>query len=88
VEAEPLGFLLHDSGATGIIDVAYRFAPHEPGANVTLFGASEIAHLAANIASILRPPLPEADRERLAATFGRLTGVGLDLPHRAKAPKQ
>lgn len=86
-DPEPLGFLIHESGATSLLDAAYRYARHEPGAHVTLFGTSEISHLEANIASILRPPLPETDRKRLDATFGHLKGVGLDLPTRAKAPK-
>ena len=83
-DPEPLSFLIHESGAESIIDAAYRYGRHEPGADVTLFGTSEIAHLKSNIASILRPPLPEADRERLAKVFGHLSGVGLDLPDRAK----
>ena len=87
-DPEPLGFLIHESGATSLLDAAYRYARHEPGAHVTLFGTSEISHLKANIASILRPPLPEADRKRLENTFGHLKGVGLDLPHRANAPRQ
>ena len=33
-----------------------------------------------NVASNLRPPLPEADRARLSELFGHLVGVGLDLP--------
>lgn len=86
-DPEPLSFLLHESGASSVIDAAYRYARHEPGAHVTLFGTSEISHLEANIASILRPPLPETDRRRLAETFGHLRGIGLDLPNRAKAPK-
>lgn len=76
----PLGFLVHEGGAQSILDAAYRYARHEPGAEVVLFGTSDVAHLKANIASILRPPLPEVDRERLAALFGHLSGVGLDLP--------
>ncbi|MCA8927797.1 MAG: aldo/keto reductase [Alphaproteobacteria bacterium] len=86
-DPEPLGFLLHEGGATSIIDAAYRYARHEPGAHVTLFGTSDIGHLEANIASILRPPLPEADRVRLVNTFGHLHGVGLDLPNRVKPPQ-
>jgi hypothetical protein len=27
---------------------------------------------------LLKPPLPEADRKKLADLFGRLQGVGLD----------
>ena len=83
-EPEPLDFLIHERGAESILDAAYRYARHEPGADVTLFGTSEIAHMEANISSILRPALPDADRQRLASLFGHLSGVGLDLPNRAK----
>jgi aryl-alcohol dehydrogenase-like predicted oxidoreductase len=76
---DPLGFLVHESGAASMIEAAYRFARHEPGVDVTLFGTGDAAHLRANIASLLKPPLPEADRAKLAALFGHLTeGVGLD----------
>ncbi|MGY9056093.1 MAG: aldo/keto reductase [Alphaproteobacteria bacterium] len=83
-DPEPLGFLVHEAGAESVLDAAYRYGRHEPGAHVTLFGTSEITHLKANIQSILRPALPATDRERLAAVFGKLTGVGLDLPDRVK----
>jgi aryl-alcohol dehydrogenase-like predicted oxidoreductase len=82
-EADPLGFLVHEGGADSILDAAYRFARHEPGADVVLFGTGNPAHLEANIASILKPPLPEADTAKLAELFGHLEGVGLDLPGRA-----
>ena len=58
----------------------YRFVRREPGVDVVMFGTSSIAHLRSNVASILRPPLPEADRVRLAELIGHLVGVGLDLP--------
>jgi L-galactose dehydrogenase len=76
--AEPLGFLIHDSGAANITEAAYRFARHEPGVDVVLFGTGDPAHLRTNVASLLKPPLPEADRAKLAALFGQLTGVGMD----------
>jgi len=76
----PLDFLVHPGGATSILDAAYRFARHEPGADVVLFGTSEIAHMRANVSSILAPPLPAADVSRLEQIFGHLRGVGLDLP--------
>jgi aryl-alcohol dehydrogenase-like predicted oxidoreductase len=75
---DPLGFLVHAGGADSLTDAAYRFARHEPGADVVLFGTGDAAHLRANIASLLKPPLPEPDRKRLAALFGHLTGIGLD----------
>jgi aryl-alcohol dehydrogenase-like predicted oxidoreductase len=81
---DPLGFLVHEGGAESLIDAAYRFARHEPGIDVVLFGTSSADHLRVNIASILRPPLPAEDVARLYTLFGHLTGVGLDLPDRVK----
>jgi aryl-alcohol dehydrogenase-like predicted oxidoreductase len=77
---DPLGFLIHDGGAASLTDAAYRFARHEPGVHVVLFGTSNPAHLEANVTSLLSPPLPAADLERLHTLFGGLHGVGLDLP--------
>jgi aryl-alcohol dehydrogenase-like predicted oxidoreductase len=78
---DPLGFLVHPGGASSVIDAAYRFVRHEPGVDVVLFGTGSAEHLRSNIASILKPPLPEADRARLTELFGHLVGVGLDAPH-------
>ena len=75
---DPLGFLIHEGGAGSMIEAAYRFARHEPGIDVVLFGTGDAAHLRSNVASLLKPPLPEADRAKLAALFGHLTGIGLD----------
>ena len=55
---DPLGFLVHEGGAASMIEAAYRFARHEPGVDVTLFGTGDAAHLRANVASLLKPPLP------------------------------
>jgi aryl-alcohol dehydrogenase-like predicted oxidoreductase len=78
----PLGFLIHeaDGGATSVVDAAYRFVRHEPGVDVVLSGTGDPAHLRANIASILKPPLPETDRRILKKHFGHLVGIGLDPP--------
>ncbi|MGB6891512.1 MAG: hypothetical protein WBE25_08515, partial [Xanthobacteraceae bacterium] len=75
---DPLGFLLHEHGAANMIEAAYRFARHEPGVDVVLFGTGDAEHLRTNVASLLKPPLPEADQAKLAALFGHLKGVGLD----------
>ncbi len=80
-DPDPLGFLVHTGGASSVIDAAYRFVRHDPGVDVVLFGTGDAEHLRTNIASILKPPLPEADRARLAELFGHLVGVGLDAPH-------
>ena len=87
-EDDPLGFLIHPGGASSILDAAYRFARHEPGAEVVLFGTSDIAHMRANVASILAPPLPAEDVRRLEQLFGHLRGVGLDLPSSTALDRQ
>ena len=86
-----LEFLVHEGGAANLTDAAYRFARHEPGANVVLFGTSSVAHLSTNVESLLKPPLPRADLEKLQEHFGHLSGVGLDVPAAVRAelaPKQ
>jgi L-galactose dehydrogenase len=83
-DPEPLGFLIHEGGARDVIDACYRFARHEPGAEVVLFGTGNPAHLQSNLASLNRPPLPAADLARLAGLFGHLEGVGLDLSARSR----
>jgi aryl-alcohol dehydrogenase-like predicted oxidoreductase len=76
--AAPLDFLLHPGGAADITEAAYRFARHEAGIDVVLFGTGDAAHLRTNVASLLKPPLPQADCDKLAALFGHLTDVGMD----------
>lgn len=79
---DPLGFLIHEGGASSMMDAAYRFVRHEPGVHVVLFGTGNPAHVDTNVESILKPPLPKEDHERLVKLFGHLVGVGLDLPDR------
>jgi aryl-alcohol dehydrogenase-like predicted oxidoreductase len=81
---EPLGFLIHDGGADSLTDAAYRYARHEPGIDVVLFGTGNVHHMETNVASLLKPPLPAADRARLADLFGHLRGVGLEGARPAK----
>ena len=83
---DPLGFLIHEGAAANMTEAAYRYARHEPGVDVVLFGTGDAGHLKANVAALLKPPLPAADREKLAALFGHLAeGIGLD-GHQAAAP--
>lgn len=79
----PLGFLLRQGGASSLTDAAYRFVRHEPGVDVVLFGTGDREHLRMNVESILKPPLPAADRATLNDWFHHLRGVGLDAPPRA-----
>jgi aryl-alcohol dehydrogenase-like predicted oxidoreductase len=76
---DPLGFLIHAGGAANMTEAAYRFVRHEPGVDVVLFGTGDAGHLRSNVASLLKPPLPQADQAKLAALFGHLAlGIGLD----------
>jgi aryl-alcohol dehydrogenase-like predicted oxidoreductase len=79
---DPLGFLVHQAGASSLTDAAYRYVRHEPGVDVVLFGTGDAEHLRTNIASILKPPLPAADRAKLQDLFSHLRGVGLEAPPR------
>lgn len=81
---DPLAALVEESGAKTLTEFAYRFARHEPGADVVLFGTGDLNHLAANIEAINAGPLPPAVLETLATLFGALNGVGFDLPDHAK----
>jgi len=83
-DPDPLGFLVHPGGATSLTDAAYRYVRHEPGVDVVLFGTGDQAHLRSNIESILRPPLPHADRDKLKELFSHLRGVGLVAPSAAR----
>ncbi len=67
--ADPLGFLLEDGVATSLADASYRFCRDEPGMDVVLTGTGSTEHLEANVASMARPPLPEATRDRLRRIF-------------------
>jgi L-galactose dehydrogenase len=80
---DPLGFLVHEGGASSVVDACYRYVRHEPGVDVVLFGTGSPAHLKTNIASLLKPKLPDADHKKIGELFGHLVGVGLDAPHLA-----
>jgi aryl-alcohol dehydrogenase-like predicted oxidoreductase len=70
---DPLGFLR--GHASSIVEAAYRFCRHEPGAHVILTGTGDAAHLEANLAAIQGPPLPAEVQAKLAAIFGRVDSV-------------
>ena len=87
-DPDPLGFLIHEGGALSLTDAAYRFARYEPGIDVVLVGTGDVHHMEANVASLSRPPLPAADRQRLIDLFGHLQGAGLvaSAPAEAVSP--
>ena len=50
-------------------DAAYRFCRDEPGVNVVLSGTGNLDHLAANLESFARPPLPKEAVVKLRRIF-------------------
>jgi L-galactose dehydrogenase len=72
---DPLGFLVTEGHASSVVEAAYRFARHEPGADVVLTGTGSIAHLEENVASLSLPPLPDDARARLERLFGTVASV-------------
>jgi aryl-alcohol dehydrogenase-like predicted oxidoreductase len=68
---DPLGWLVHD-GVTSVVDAGYRFAADHPAISSVLTGTGSLAHLEANIASLLAGPLPAADVARLRDLFGHI----------------
>jgi L-galactose dehydrogenase len=71
----PLDFLIHDGGATNMIDAAYRFCRYEPGIHIVLSGTGNINHLKANIGSFYRPPLQQEDVSKLKFIFRNVDSV-------------
>ena len=85
-DGDPLGFLVSDGAAESITDAAYRYARHEQGVDVVLFGTGNKDHVEGK--RRLDPasrPCRRRSIERLHASFGHLTGVGLDRPGPVKA---
>lgn len=70
--ADPLGFL---GDGQAVVEAAYRFCRHEPGAHVVLTGTGDPEHLKANVAAIQEPPLPPEVMALLDAIFGRVDSV-------------
>lgn len=72
---DPLGFLAEDGVAGSIVEAAYRFCRHQPGAHVILTGTGSVDHLLDNLTSIQGGPLPGAATDRLRELFGRVDSV-------------
>jgi aryl-alcohol dehydrogenase-like predicted oxidoreductase len=73
--ADPLGFLRDRADIGSVVEAAYRFCRHEPGAQVVLTGTGDVRHLEANIAAIQQPPLPTDVLDRLKGLFGTVDSV-------------
>ncbi len=71
----PLDFLTQEDKASTIPEAAYRYCRYEPGAHVVLTGTGNPEHLQANLDSLLKPPLVQADLQRLQEIFGNVDSV-------------
>lgn len=60
-------------------EAAYRFCAFTAGMDCVLSGTSNAAHLADNLRSVQRGPLPQAALERLDALFGHVDGFSAQL---------
>lgn len=67
-----IDFMLRESSARTLPEVAYRFCRHEHGVDVVLTGTGNPEHLRANVQSILKPALPKPVLEKVEAIFGSL----------------
>ena len=72
---DPLGFVAQHPDVTSVVQAAYRFCRHEPGATVVLTGTGNEAHLRQNIEAILAGPLPLEIARRLETVFGHIDSV-------------
>jgi aryl-alcohol dehydrogenase-like predicted oxidoreductase len=74
-EKDPLDFLSSHREVSSVVQGAYRFCRHEPGAHVILTGTGSVEHLEENVASILAPRLADELSIRLSEIFGRVDSV-------------
>ena len=72
---DPLGFVANHPDVESLVQAAYRFCRHEPGAHVILTGTGNVAHLEANVAHIQAPKLPDEVADQLEALFGSVDSV-------------
>ena len=72
---DPLGFVAAHPDVESLVQAAYRFCRHEPGAHVILSGTGNVAHLEANVAHIQAPKLPDEVADQLEALFGSVDSV-------------
>jgi aryl-alcohol dehydrogenase-like predicted oxidoreductase len=74
-QQSPLGFIEDHADVRSVVQAAYRFCRHEPGATVVLTGTGSDDHLRENVESILSEPLPGEVMAKLDELFGLVDSV-------------
>ena len=82
----PWSFLDSLGATSGLVDISYRFAAHEPGVHVVLMGTGSVAHLEENLRAFREGPLPVDVMKRLIAMFGHLANTVV-VPGRVLRPE-
>ncbi len=59
--------------SVSIPDMAYRYCRHEPHIETVMFGTGNLAHLQANIHSLLSPAIPEEISTQIKNIFGDIS---------------
>jgi aryl-alcohol dehydrogenase-like predicted oxidoreductase len=72
---DAFGFMVHEGGALSVTDAAYRYCRYEPGVHVVLSGTGNPEHLARNVESLQRGPLPREDVDRVNRLFASVDNV-------------
>lgn len=73
--ATAFDFILENGDTTSVVEAAYRFCRHEPGADVVLTGTGKVEHLSENIRSINARSLTSDNQARLKDVFGMVDSV-------------
>jgi aryl-alcohol dehydrogenase-like predicted oxidoreductase len=71
----PMEFVTRHPEVHSLVEAAYRFCRHEPGAHVILTGTGKVEHLEENVRAILAPQLPREIVDELSRRFGHLDCV-------------
>jgi L-galactose dehydrogenase len=69
-DKDPLGWLVQSGEVATVIEAAYRYAAYTDGVSAVMNGATAVAMLEENIASVHKGPLKPETRERLHSMFG------------------
>ncbi len=70
--SDPLAWIVESGEADSVIEAAYRYAGYTEGVTVVMNGANEIPLLEQNVTNVLKGPLSDRTRDRLAKIFGRV----------------